>query len=241
MYFFNGFTDYGIMLMIPVMIFAFYSQFKVRSAFGKYNAIRLSRGITGAEAAARVLAKAGLSHVQIEMVKGSLTDFYDPRDKTLHLSEAVYDSATIGAVSVACHEVGHAIQDSRRYMPLKIRNTIVPFVNITNTMVWPLAVIGILLLCVGNMQIGGYGLIAIDIAIVCLIAVTVFHAITLPVELDASHRALVLMKELELIDSEEEYRGAKKVLHAAALTYVAALAMSIADLLRLIIIRNSRD
>lgn len=241
MYFFNGFSMYGIVFLIPAIIFALYAQFKVKSTFGKYNSIRLKRGITGAEAASRVLAKAGLSQIQIVMVQGSLTDFYDPTDKTLHLSEAVYNTPTIGAVSVACHEVGHAIQDNKRYLPLKLRNQIVPLVNITNSMVWPLVFIGVILLSVGNMQFGSYGIIAIDVAIICLIAVTAFHAITLPVELDASHRALVIMRELNLVDSEEEYNGAKKVLNAAAMTYIAALAMSLANLLRLIAIRSSRD
>ena len=179
----------------------------------------------------------GLRDVTIEQVQGSLTDHYDPRKRVLRLSQTVYGVDSIAAVSVACHEAGHALQHAQNYVPLKLRNGIVPLVNFASTLSWPLIFIGIILLGSGNAQIGDT---LFMIGVIAFAAVIVFHAVTLPVEFNASSRALQQMEHLGIVDSEEE-GGAKRVLRAAAMTYVAALATAVANLLRLLAIRGNRD
>ena len=223
-------------LLIPAILFTFYAQAKVSSNFRRYSKIRNDRNLTGAQAARMVLDANGLRDVQIETVRGSLTDHYDPRGRVLRLSETVCDVNSIAAVSVACHEAGHALQHAQNYVPLKIRNGIVPVVNLASNLCWPLAIIGIILL--GN---GSYiGDTLFNIAVIAMLAVILFHAVTLPVEFNASRRALQQMEELGIVD-DMELPGAKKVLRAAAMTYVAALATAIANLLRLLAIRGNRD
>ena len=225
-----------IVLVLPAMLFAMWASSRVNSTFKKYKNTRNSRGLTGAQAARMVLDANGLRDVQIETVRGSLTDHYDPRGRVLRLSETVCNVNSIAAVSVACHEAGHALQHAQNYVPLKIRNGIVPVVNLASNLCWPLAIIGIILL--GN---GSYiGDTLFNIAVIAMLAVILFHAVTLPVEFNASQRALQQMEELGIVD-DMELPGAKKVLRAAAMTYVAALATAIANLLRLLAIRGNRD
>lgn len=229
--------DPSIVILIPAILFTFYAQAKVNGNFKKYSRVRTHRHLSGAEAARRMLDVNGLTDVQIERVRGSMTDHYDPRKRVLRLSETVYGVDSIAAVSVACHEAGHAVQHAEHYMPLKIRNSIVPMVNFASALSWPLILIGIILLGSGNYQMGDTLFL---IGVIAFVAVIVFHLITLPVEFNASSRALNQMESLGLIYSEEE-TGAKKVLHAAAMTYVAALAVAVANLLRILAIRGNRD
>ena len=230
-------TYYGSMItLIPAIIFTTYAQAKVNSNFRRYSNVRNLRNMTGAEAARRMLDANGLGRVQIEQVKGSLTDHYDPRKRVLRLSQSVYGVNSIAAVSVACHEAGHAVQHAESYKPLKVRNSIVPLVNFASSLTWPLVILGIILLANGSYM----GDLLFNIGVITMLAVILFHTVTLPVEFNASSRALKQMDELGII-AEEENTGAKKVLRAAAMTYVAALATAIANLLRILAMRGSRD
>ena len=230
-------TYYGSMIiLIPAIIFTMYAQAKVNSNFRRYSNVRYLRNMTGAEAARRMLDANGLGSVQIEQVKGSLTDHYDPRKRVLRLSQSVYGVNSIAAVSVACHEAGHAVQHAESYKPLKVRNSIVPLVNFASSLTWPLVILGIILLANGSYM----GDLLFNIGVITMLAVILFHTVTLPVEFNASSRALKQMDELGII-AEEENTGAKKVLRAAAMTYVAALATAIANLLRILAMRGSRD
>lgn len=232
------FYDTTYILLIPAIIFAMVASSKVKSAFAKYSRVQNLNNISGAQAARMVLDQNGLGNVQIKRVAGSLTDFYDPRSKSLSLSDDVYSATSVAAISVACHEVGHAIQDNVNYAPLKIRNGIVPVVNFGQALTWPLVFIGIMLMAAGKgTTLGFYGNMIVNIGIICFLAVVLFHTITLPVEINASRRAIQQMEALGIVRGNE-VEGAKKVLTAAALTYVAALAMAIANLLRLIALRD---
>lgn len=230
-------TYYGSMIiLIPAIIFTMYAQSKVNSNFRRYSNIRNARNMTGAEAARRMLDANGLTNVQIEQIRGSLTDHYDPRKRVLRLSQSVYGVNSIAAVSVACHEAGHAVQHAESYKPLKIRNSIVPLVNFASSLTWPLVILGIVLLANGSYM----GDLLFNIGVITMLAVILFHTVTLPVEFNASSRALRQMDDLGII-TEEENKGASKVLRAAAMTYVAALATAIANLLRILAMRGSRD
>lgn len=230
-------TYYGSMIiLIPAIIFTMYAQSKVNSNFRRYSNIRNARNMTGAEAARRMLDANGLTNVQIEQIRGSLTDHYDPRKRVLRLSQSVYGVNSIAAVSVACHEAGHAVQHAESYKPLKIRNTIVPLVNFASGLTWPLVILGIILLANGSYM----GDLLFNIGVITMLAVILFHTVTLPVEFNASSRALRQMDDLGII-TEEENKGASKVLRAAAMTYVAALATAIANLLRILAMRGSRN
>ena len=190
------------------------------------------RGLTGAQAARRMLDASGLQDVAIEQIRGSLTDHYDPRDRVLRLSQTVYGVNSVAAVSVACHEAGHAIQHAEEYTPLLMRNNIVPIVNFASQLSWPLIVVGIIL---GASS--GIGDTLFMVGVIAFLAVILFHAITLPVEFNASSRAMAHMESLGLI-MDDEQRGARKVLNAAAMTYVASLAMAIMNLIRILALRN---
>ena len=230
-------TYYGSMIiLIPAILFTMYAQSKVNSNFRRYSNVRNARNMTGAEAARRMLDANGLRNVQIEQVRGSLTDHYDPRKRVLRLSQSVYGVNSIAAVSVACHEAGHAVQHAESYKPLKIRNSIVPLVNFASSLTWPLVILGIVLLANGSYM----GDLLFNIGVITMLAVILFHTVTLPVEFNASSRALKQMDELGII-TEEENTGANKVLKAAAMTYVAALATAIANLLRILAMRGSID
>ncbi len=220
-------------LLIPAIIFTLYAQMKVKSNFNRYSKIRNDRNLTGAQAARMVLDANGLANVRIEAVKGSLTDHYDPRTRVLRLSQSVCNVNSIAAVSVACHEAGHALQHANGYAPLKIRNSIVPLANFASNFCWILVIIGLGLLTAGSYM----GDMLFNIGIIMMIVVILFHTVTLPVEFNASSRALKQMQALSIIDEDEEV-GAKKVLRAAALTYVAALAVAISNLLRMLALRG---
>lgn len=221
-------------IMIPAMLLVTYAQFKVSSNFSRYSRVSGGRGITGAEAAKRMLEKNGLTDVVIRPVAGSLTDHFDPRTNTVNLSEPVYNSDSVSAVGVACHECGHAMQYAHHYAPLVFRNSIVPVVNIASSFSWGLVIAGIMLMAISETQ-SALGSMLLNIGIVAFLLVVLFHLVTLPVELDASHRAVVQISEMGLVAPENE-QGVKKVLSAAAMTYLGALVMAIANLLRILVL-----
>ncbi len=228
--------DSTIILLIPAIIFSMIAQAKVQSTFGRYSRVRNTKGLTGAQAARIVLDNNGLQDVRILQVSGNLTDNYNPGNRTLNLSESVYNAATVSAVSVACHEAGHAIQHSRGYFPLKFRNAIVPLVNFSSGISCILIIAGIILMSVNSVN-NSFGLMLLDLGILAFVAVLVFHLVTLPVEFDASNRAIKQMQALNLV-SGQDISGSKKVLRAAAMTYIAAVAVAAANLLRILVIRN---
>ena len=228
--------DPSIILLLPAVVFAFIAQAQVNNAYNKYAKVRNKRGITGAQAARAILDRNGLSHIGVETGKGRLSDHYDPRKKVIRLSPDVYSTASIASVSIAAHEAGHAVQHASHYVPLVLRNTIVPVVNIGSMLSWPLIIIGILLVSAGHY----YGEPVLYLGVIFFIGVVVFHAVTLPVEFNASGRALAQMEEYGIIYGEEK-KSAKKVLSAAAMTYVAALAVAVANLLRILVILGRRD
>ncbi|MCI8348906.1 MAG: zinc metallopeptidase [Firmicutes bacterium] len=223
----------SVIFLFAAIIITMIAQAKVNSNFRKYSKVRNNKGITGAEAARTVLDANGLNDVRIEKINGNLTDHYDPRKRVLRLSQSVYGVNSVAAVSVACHEAGHAIQHATSYAPLKIRNSIVPIVNIASSLSWILIIVGIGLLYT-NYYMGD---LLFNIGVIAFVTVIAFHAITLPVEFDASRRALKQMEIQNIIDEEED-RGAKKVLGAAAMTYVASLTVAIANLLRILALRG---
>lgn len=225
-----------IVLVLPPMIFAMWASFKVNSTFKKYSVIPTVRGITGAEAARRILFENGVYDVRIEHVGGNLTDHYDPKGKVLRLSDATYSNTSAGAVGVAAHEAGHAIQHAKNYIPLKLRNAIVPVTNIGSRLAFPLILVGILLSAVAPY----YAYIAYA-GVACFGLVTLFQLLTLPTEFNASKRAIRCIRDAGVLE-KSEIKGAKKVLTAAAMTYVAALAVSFAQLLRffLMVALNTR-
>jgi len=229
----------GLIPLILAMILATMASARVQSTFQKYSQVRAMRGLTGAQAARLVLDANGLNNVPIEKIAGSMTDNYDPRSNTLHLSQTVCDVPSVSAIAVACHEAGHAIQHARGYAPVRIRNSIVPVASVASSMSWLLVIGGILLTSMGTVQYGNLGITLFNIGIVAFLAVVVFHLVTLPVEFDASNRAISSMEALG-ISSGEELKSVKQVLSSAALTYVAALAVSVANLLRVLSMRGNR-
>jgi len=226
---FMPFDELYLFLVLPTIVFSIWAQYKVTSSFKKYSKQRTIHGLTGAGAAQRVLDRAGVSGVRIEHVGGNLTDHFDPRDNVIRLSESVYDTPSVAAVGVAAHEAGHAIQYANAYIPMKIRATIIPVTSIGSKMAIPLVLIGIFLEMTGLINIG----------ILLFGMVVVFQLITLPVEFNASRRAINILDEARLL-TREEIPASKKVLSAAALTYVGALAVSLAQLLRLITLAGRR-
>ena len=219
----------SMILLVPAIILTFYAQFKVNAAYRRYSGIANSKGITGRQAAEIILSKNGMQSMPINHVSGNLTDNYNPRTKSLNLSAGVYNSPSIAAIGIAAHECGHAIQDNTGYGLLKFRNTIVPLVNLCSNLSWPILIIGLIL---------GYAN-ATKLGILLFCGVILFHLVTLPVELDASRRAIKLLQEYGIVTNDSDISGAKSVLNAAALTYVAALASAVANLLRMIAISKS--
>ena len=222
--------DWTMIVLLPAILLAVWAQNKVKSTFEQYSQVRSRRGITGREAARAILTSYGLGSMPIKPIAGQLTDHYDPQSRSLSLSEPVYDSTSIAAIGVAAHEVGHAVQHATGYKPLALRNSIVPVVNLTNMASWPLFLMGLI---AGNSRL-------MNIGILLFVGVVVFHLVTLPVELDASRRALKVLSSNGMMDGEE-VTGARKVLGAAAMTYVAALVQSVLQLVRLLLLRNSRS
>lgn len=228
-YGFYGIDIYYIVLILPCILLAAWAQMRVKSTFNKFSRVRNMRGITGAQAAEAVLRQNGVLDVRIERVAGNLTDHYDPRTNVIRLSESVYDSTSVASVGVAAHEAGHAVQYAVHYTPIHLRAAIVPVTQIGSTAALPLLLLGLFL---------NRGIL-IDIGIWAFALSTIFQLITLPVELNASNRALAAIEQGGLLTSEE-YPMAKQTLSAAAMTYVAALAASLAQLLRLILLFGGR-
>lgn len=226
--------DWTILIILPALILTFWAQGKVQSTFSKFSRVVTRSGYSAADAARKLLDANGLYNVRIERVRGNLTDHYDPAKKVLRLSESVYASSSVAAVGVACHEAGHAIQDAKSYAPLKIRMAIIPACNLGSRLAMPLFIIGLLFAAVS--QIGDLFMLA---GIACFSLATLFQLVTLPVEFNASRRAIAGMQNHHLL-YDEEIDSAKKVLSAAAMTYVAALASSLLSLLRLVVIASRR-
>jgi len=225
--------DYTIWLLLPVLIFAIYAQNKVKSTFARFSQVVSSSRMTAAEAVAEILKYSPANGVRIEKTRGHLTDHYDPKAKVLRLSEDVYDSPSIAALGVAAHEAGHAIQHAQGYAFLALRNAIYPIASLGSNLAFPLFFIGLLF--------SGHGpSVLMDIGILLFCAAVLFTVVTLPVEFNASHRALAILQERGFLNAKE-IDGARSVLKAAAMTYVASTAMAAIQLLRMILIRNSRD
>ena len=227
--FYFGFDPTYILILIGAVICMIASA-KLRSTYSKYSRIRSMSGMTGAEAAQRILYSQGIRDVSVEHVAGDLTDHYDPKNKVLRLSDATYGSSSVAAVGVAAHECGHAIQHAKGYAPLQIRSNIVPIANIGSKLSWPLILLGVIL---------SWNHTLITIGIVLFSFAVLFQLVTLPVEFDASKRAVRLLGENGILYGQEVDQT-KKVLQAAALTYVAGAASSILQLLRLILLFGRR-
>lgn len=221
-----------MVFVLPAIILAMYAQTKVSSTFNKYSKVGNRRGYTAFDVARKILDSNGLYNVHIERVSGNLTDHFDPKTNVVRLSDSTYSSTSVAAIGVAAHEVGHAVQHAEKYMPIKVRNSIVPIVQFSSYLAWPLVLIGIL---VGAPNLASFGVILFTF-------VVAFQLVTLPVEFNASSRAIKTLDE-QLILDEDEVKMSKKVLSAAALTYVAAAAVAIGNLLRLLVIsgRSNRD
>ncbi len=221
----------SMIILIPAILFAMYAQGKVASAYRRYANVRNNSGLTGAQVARLILDANGLSDVPINRIRGNLTDNYNPLQRTMNLSEAVYGTPSVASISIAAHEAGHAIQHSTSYAPLRFRNAIVPVVNLGSMAAWPLLFIGLI---IGP----GTGDLLFNLGVLLFMGVVVFHIVTLPVELDASKRAIAQLVSVGAVSNEQEADGAQKVLSAAALTYIAALAMAVANLLRIFLMRR---
>ncbi|ELC8441625.1 zinc metallopeptidase [Clostridium perfringens] len=230
--FYPFYFDPTYLILIPAILISAWAQFKVSSTFNKYSTVRSRNGYTGAQVARILLNNAGLQDVEIQQVPGRLSDHYDPRAKVLRLSSDVYGSTSVASIGVAAHEVGHAIQDKESYAALVFRNAIVPVVNFSSSLSWILFFIGILFSYKSLVAIG----------IILFSAVVLFQLVTLPVEFNASSRALKLLEGQGIL-YDNEVKEARQVLSAAALTYVAATLMAVLQLVRLIAIsnRNSND
>ena len=228
--------DWTILILIPAMIFALVAQILVKSTFDKFNKVPTACRMSGAEAARRILDRNGLYEVKIERVKGHLTDHYDPRTNVIRLSEATHDSVSVAALGVAAHEAGHAVQHATGYFPIKVRSAIIPITQIGSQLAMPIFLVGILLSYMQYVtpEIGG---MIMGAGILLFSLTALFQLVTLPTEFNASSRALKTLEDAGIL-YEEEITGARKVLSAAAMTYVAALASSLASLLRLIVIAN---
>ncbi len=223
------FYDPTFILIIPVLILAFWAQSRVKGTYRKYSKEPNSLNMTGGQIARRILDRNGLTGVQVMPIPGELTDHYDPRVKEVHLSEHVYNGRSVSSASIAAHEVGHALQHANGYVPLSLRASILPVASFGSTAAFPLFLAGLFFRIP----------VLMDIGIIFFAAALLFHIITLPVEFNASHRAIVELGN-GLIVRQDELRGNKKVLNAAALTYVASTLMALVQLIRLILLRGSR-
>ena len=227
--YYGYYLDPTYVLVIFAFLLTMFASFGVKGTFAKYDKVKSARGITGAMAARRILDANGLLHIRIEHVSGNLTDHYSPKEDVIRLSDATYNSDSVAAIGVAAHECGHAVQHQVGYAPIKIRNSIVPVVNIGSSLSMPLFFIGLLLgstkLALGGAMLFGF--------------VLVFQLVTLPVEINASRRAMQTLDGMMLLEGDE-LSGAKKTLTAAAMTYVASVASSALQLLRLLLIINNR-
>jgi Zn-dependent membrane protease YugP len=221
---FFPFFDPSMLIVLPGLLLAMYAQFMVHTTFSSYTRVYSQRGMTGAQAAREILDSQGLNYVPVEMIDGQLTDHYDPRDKVLRLSPEVYRGSSIASLGVAAHEAGHALQHAHGYYPLNLRNSLVPVANFGSTLAFPLFLIGLFI-----------SPALVKLGLWLFAAVLVFQVVTLPVEFNASNRAIALLEGQNFIGGSE-VAGTKKVLNAAALTYVAAVLVSLLQLVRLLLI-----
>lgn len=233
--YYYGFDWTYIAIILPCLLLSLIASARVNSTFKRYSTQISQRRITGAEAAQRVLSANGVRNVRIERVSGKLTDHYDPKSNVIRLSDSVYDSPSTAAIGVACHEAGHAVQYANNYYPIKLRAAIIPITNIGSRLAMPLILLGVLFSTLGN-----YSYTLVYLGIACFSLSLVFQLITLPVEFNASRRAMRAISDAEIL-TEEEQRGARKTLTAAAMTYVAAVAVAAAQLLRLILLFGNRN
>lgn len=229
-FYYYGFDMTYLILVLPCIILSIWTSANVNSTFKKFSKQFSSRRITGAEAARRVLAANGVSGVRIERVSGNLTDHFDPKTNVIRLSDSVYDASSVAAIGVAAHEAGHAVQYAQSYGPIKLRAAIIPVTNIGSKLAMPLILLGILFGVAGE-----YNYTLVYIGIACFALSLVFQLVTLPVEFNASRRAMQAIENADIL-TQDERRGARKTLTAAAMTYVAATAVSLAQILRLLIL-----
>ncbi len=231
-YGYGFYFDPTYILVVTGALICLAASAKVKSTFNRYDRVRSMSGMTGAQAAERILNSAGIYDVTVQHISGNLTDHYDPRNKVLSLSDSTYSSTSVAAVGVAAHECGHAIQHQTNYAPLNIRSAIVPVANFGSSIAWPLILIGLFFT-------SKTGTFLIDLGIICFSMAVLFQLVTLPVEFNASSRAVKILENTGIL-GHEELQGTKKVLGAAALTYVAGAASAILQLLRLIILFGGR-
>ena len=233
--FYYGFDWTYLVIVLPCLLLSLWASSQVNSTFKRYERQLSSRRITGAEAAKRVLSSHGVYNVRIEQVNGKLTDHYDPKNNVIRLSDSVWGSTSTAAIGVACHEAGHAVQYAENYTPIKIRAAIIPLTNFGSKLAMPLILLGIIFSALGELSY-----ILVYAGIGCFSLSLIFQLITLPVEFNASRRAIMAIQDSELLTTHELV-GAKKTLRAAALTYVAAVAVSLGQLLRLILLFGRGD
>ena len=234
-YYYYGFDWTYVYLVLPCLLLSLWASAHVNSTFRRYSKQRSQRGLTGADAAARVLAANGVRDVRIEHISGNLTDHYDPRTNVIRLSDNVYGSTSTAAIGVACHEAGHAVQYAQGYAPIKLRAAVIPLTNFGSKLAMPLILIGLLFSSLGRLSN-----FFIYLGIACFGLSLVFQLVTLPVEFNASRRALDAISQTGILTEEEQVR-ARKTLTAAALTYVAATAAALAQLLRLLVLFGNRN
>ncbi len=231
--YYGWYWDPTYFLVVIGAIICLMASAKVNTTFKRFNKVRSASGMTGAQAAERMLQMSGIYDVKVQHISGNLTDNYNPRNKTLNLSDSVYGSTSVAAIGVAAHECGHAIQHQKEYAPLKLRSAIVPAANIGSTLAWPLIIIGLFFNSTTGSVLISIGIWAFSLAVL-------FQLVTLPVEFNASARAVNFLDSTGML-SREELKGTKKVLKAAAFTYVASAAAAILQLLRLILLFGGRD
>ena len=232
--YYYGFDWTYIVLVLPCIILSMWASRSVNSTFQKYSKQYSTRRISGAQAAQRVLSFSGVTGVRVERIGGNLTDHFDPRTNVIRLSDSVYDSTSVAAIGVACHEAGHAVQYARHYAPIKLRAAIIPITNIGSKLAMPLILLGLVLSFMGNLSTG-----LVYLGIACFGLSLVFQLVTLPVEFNASRRAMEAIADSNILTAEEQ-RGARKTLTAAAMTYVAATAVALSQLVRLIVLFGGR-
>ncbi len=239
---YNGYgMDWSYILVLIGIVITMVAQSKLKSTYSRYIRVSGSQGLTGADVARRILLANGITEVSVQPVSGSLTDHYNPANKTVNLSQGIYGGTSLAALGVAAHECGHAIQDASGYVPLRFRSAFAPVANIGSRLAWPAIIIGVLMSSWGNSYGGssGSGLQLVQIGILLFALAVLFQLVTLPVEYNASERAMGQLQALGMVDGTE-MSGVKAVLNAAALTYVAAAASSLLQLLRLMTIFGGR-
>lgn len=230
-YYYYGFDYTYLVFVLPALLIALVAQIKVKTTFHKYAKVMNARGLSGAEVAAKILSSNGVLDVAVQRVSGNLTDHFDPTARVIRLSQSVYDSHSVAAVGVAAHEAGHALQYAEDYFPIRLRAAIIPVTKVGSALSWPLIILGLVF---------SFGLL-VNLGIILFSVITLFQLVTLPVEFNASRRALNILQQQGIL-APEELGGARKVLTAAAMTYVAALLVSVMQLLRLIaLFSNRRD